>query len=366
MVSIPVRNIWWLMLYASDLGKEANLSKLASEDLPEEIPDLVAEILAKAVEQRQRRQLSTGFLRKEAVVSRVRGRIDHLTTSRQQLLARGQVACRFEELSIDTSRNRYARAALDKVSRLVRKPELAQRCRRLAHGLLLRGVVGEPPTRQQISNERFGRHDQADQPMLAAARLAMDLALPAEEAGANALIDPQRCEHWLRRLYEKAIGGFYRLHLGEAQWLVHTGMTLRWPIEEATSGAEQVFPSMRTDIVIDRRDRPQRLVIDTKFTGVLGRGWYRDQTLKSGYIYQLYAYLRSQVDNGNPWSANASGLLLHPAINGGFDESVVIQGHMMQFATVNLATSHAEIKERLLSLVDPNSVIDRRDKNLNP
>ena len=98
-------------------------------------------------------------------------------------------------------------------------------------------------------------------------------------------------------------------------------------------------------------DVPQRLVIDTKFTGVLGRGWYRDQSLKSGYIYQLYAYLRSQVDRSDPWADSASGLLLHPAINGGFDESVVIQGHKMQFATVNLASSHEEIKERLLSLV---------------
>ena len=243
------------------------------------------------------------------------------------------------------------RAALDKISRLVRRSELANRCSGLAHGLRLQGVMGEPPTRQQISNERFGRHDQADQAMLAAARLAMDLALPTEEAGPNALIDPRRCDHWLRRLFEKAIGGFYRLHLDEAQWLVHTGMTLRWPIEEATSGAEQVFPSMRTDIVIDQRNLPQRLVIDTKFTGVLGRGWYRDQSLKSGYIYQLYAYLRSQVDRSDPWADSASGLLLHPAINGGFDESVVIQGHKMQFATVNLASSHEEIKERLLSLV---------------
>ena len=351
MVNIPVRNIWWLMLYASDLGKDAQPSNLASEDLPEEIPDLVAQILVKAVEQRQRHQLSTGFLRKEAVVSRVRGRIDHLKTSRRQLLARGQVACSFEELSIDTPRNRYVRAALDKVSRLVRSSELVTRCSGLAHGMRLQGVVGELPTRQQISNERFGRHDHADQAMLAAARLAMDLALPTEEAGPNALIDPQRCEHWLRRLFEKAIGGFYRLHLDEAQWLVHTGMTLRWPIEEATSGAEQVFPSMRTDIVIDQRNHPQRLVIDTKFTGVLGRGWYRDQSLKSGYIYQLYAYLRSQVDRGDPWADSASGLLLHPAINGSFDESVVIQGHKMQFATVNLAGSHEKIKERLLSLV---------------
>ena len=350
-MSIPVRNIWWLMLYASDLGKDAQPSNLASEDLPEEIPDLVAEILVKAVEQRQRRQLSTGFLRIEAVVSRVRGRIDHLKTSRRQLLARGQVACRFEELSIDTPRNRYVRAALDKVSRLVHRRELATRCSGLAHGLRVQGVAGGPPTRQQISNERFGRHDQADQAMLAAARLAMDLALPTEEAGPNELIDPRRCEHWLRRLFEKAIGGFYRLHLDEAQWLVHTGMTLRWPIEEATSGAEQVFPSMRTDIVIDQRNLPQRLVIDTKFTGVLGRGWYRDQSLKSGYIYQLYAYLRSQVERGDPWADSASGLLLHPAIHGSFNESVVIHGHTMQFATVNLAGSHEEIKERLLSLV---------------
>jgi len=351
MVSIPVRNIWWLMLYASDLGPSANPAKLNSEDLPEDIPDLVAEILARAVEQRQRRQLTTTFRSREAVLSRVRGRIDHLTTSRRQLLAKGQVACRFEELSIDSPRNRYVRSALDSVARLVRKPGLAHRCRGLAHGLRSQGVVGVAPSRSQISLERFGRHDQADQPMVTAARLAMDLALPSEEAGPNALLDPERCVHWLRRLYEKAIGGFYRLHLDEAHWLVHTGKSLNWPIEEATAGISQVFPSMRTDIVIDRRHQPQRLVIDTKFTGILGRGWYREQSLKTGYVYQLYAYLRSQEHPEAPWANQAAGMLLHPAINGDFDESVVIQGHQMRFATVDLTASHTMIKERLLSLI---------------
>jgi 5-methylcytosine-specific restriction enzyme subunit McrC len=351
MVSIPVRNIWWLMLYASDLGPSANPAKLNSEDLPEDIPDLVAEILARAVEQRQRRQLTTTFQSREAVLSRVRGRIDHLTTSRRQLLAKGQVACRFEELSIDSPRNRYVRSALDSVARLVRKPGLAHRCRGLAHGLRSQGVVGAAPSRSQISLERFGRHDQADQPMVTAARLAMDLALPSEEAGPNALLDPERCVHWLRRLYEKAVGGFYRLHLDEAHWLVHTGKSLSWPIEEATAGISQVFPSMRTDIVIDRRHQPQRLVIDTKFTGILGRGWYREQSLKTGYVYQLYAYLRSQEHPEDPWANHAAGMLLHPAINGDFDESVVIQGHQMRFATVDLTASHTMIKERLLSLI---------------
>ena len=37
------------------------------EDSPDELPDLVAEILAHAVEQRQRRQLSRGYIAREAV-----------------------------------------------------------------------------------------------------------------------------------------------------------------------------------------------------------------------------------------------------------------------------------------------------------
>jgi 5-methylcytosine-specific restriction enzyme subunit McrC len=352
-LSIPIRNIWWLMLYASDLGKSTDPAKLAAENLPEEIPDLVAEILARAVEQRQRRQLSTAFRPREAVLTRVRGRIDHLTTSRRQLLAKGQVACRFEELTIDSPRNRFVRGALETVARLVSQPALAHRCRGLAHGLRLQGVVGEAPSRQQITQERFSRHDAIDQPMLAAARLAMDLALPTEDAGPHALLDPQRCVHWLRRLYEKAIGGFYRLHLDEAEWLVSTGRPLSWPLSEASSGIAQVFPSMRTDIVIDRRDRPQRLVIDTKFTGVFTRGWYREQSLRSGYVYQLYAYLRSQEgrdDQAAPWADSAAGLLLHPAIDADVDESVSIQGHRLRFATVDLTASHADLRARLLQL----------------
>lgn len=350
-MSIPIRNIWWLMLYASDLGKSIDPAQLAAEDLPEEIPDLVAEILARSVEQRQRRQLSTAFRQREAVLRRVRGRIDHLTTSRRQLLAKGQVACRFEELTVDSPRNRYVRTALETVARLVSQPALAHRCRGLANGLRLQGVVGEPPSRQQITNERFGRHDAIDQPMLAAARLAMDLAFPTEEAGPLALLDPQRCVHWLRRLYEKAIGGFYRLHLNETEWVVSTGKPQSWPLQEASSGIAQVFPSMRTDIVIDRRDRPQRLVIDTKFTNIFGRGWYREQSFKTGYIYQLYAYLRSQEKHDDPRANSADGLLLHPAIDGCVDESVWIQGHRMRFATVDLAASHPTICRQLMALL---------------
>ena len=69
----------------------------------------------------------------------------------------------------------------------------------------------------------MGRNDQADQRMLALSRLAFDLALPSEEAGSNHLMRPEREEHWVRRLFEKAVGGLYAWSSSPRGWRVRTG-----------------------------------------------------------------------------------------------------------------------------------------------
>ncbi len=132
---IPVRNLWLLMLYASDLFRIRGIGNVGLEDNSDDLPDLVAEILAHAVEVRQRRRLSLGYRSQEAVLNRVRGRIDVLNTDRHQLLDRGLVACRFDELTIDTPRNRFVRAALETISRIVQRNDLSHRCRSLASGM---------------------------------------------------------------------------------------------------------------------------------------------------------------------------------------------------------------------------------------
>ena len=81
VAGIPVRNLWLLMLYASDLFRQHQRGKIAVEQNPDDIPDLVAEILAKIVERRVRRNLAFGYRCEKAVLSRVRGHIDLLTTN---------------------------------------------------------------------------------------------------------------------------------------------------------------------------------------------------------------------------------------------------------------------------------------------
>lgn len=347
---IPVRNIWLLMLYASDLFRKAGPTRVDVERNPDEIADLIAELLVQAVEERQRRQLSLGHRTRSADLSRVRGRIDVLRTERRQSLARGAVACRFVELSVDTPRNRYVRGALEAVARLVTRPELRHRCRRLAADMQALGVAGVMPSRAELSADRIGRHDATDSEMLAAAMLAMDLVLPTERVGLRALPMPDREEQWARRLFERAVGGFYRTVLRPERWRVRTGGSLDWPLDWSSEGARDILPGMQTDIVLDDTLIGRRIVIDTKFTGIVTAGWRREATLRSGYLYQIYAYIRSQAGRGDSLADKAEGLLLHPAIGEMIDEVISVHGHIIRFATVDLAAESGVIRQQLLNL----------------
>lgn len=349
---IPVRNLWLLMLYASELFRDIDSAKVSVEDNPDDIPDLVAEILSRQVERRLKRNLSFGYQSREAVLGRVRGRINLLYTERHQLFDRGKVACCFDELTVDTARNRFVRAALEEISKIVHRNALAHRCRSLAASLRRMGVTGERPGRSEVSVDRFGRHDADDRQMVSAAHLAFNLALPTEAAGAKHLSLPDREITWIRKLYEKGIAGFYDVVLSRQGWRVDAGKTIGWLIDSKSPGIDKILPSMRTDIVLDSASAGRRIVIDTKFNSVVTRGWYREETLRSGYIYQIYAYLRSQEGNGDPLAANASGLLLHPSVGCMVNESVVIQGHEIRFATVDLGADTKEIRSQLLQVLE--------------
>jgi len=348
---IPVRNLWLLMLYASNLFRELGKGNVSIEDSPEYIPDLVAEILSHIVERRLKRNLSFGYQYRDAIINRVRGKIDLLTTERRQLLSRGKVACRFEDFTVNTPRNRFVRAALYALARISTRSDLSRKCRGLADNLKQLGVSGEKPTRNEINTDRYGRHDSDDKLMVSAAQLAFDLALPTEDAGNVHMLLPDRDEIWIRRLFEKAIGGFYDVVLSHKGWKVFMGKSQNWIIDSKTDRIDEFLPSMRTDIVLEHQSDNKRIIIDTKFTSIVTEGRFRNESFRSGYMYQIYAYLRSQEGNGDPMSDEASGVLLHPSIGKSFDETVLIQGHAIRFATVDLSEQANVIRNQLIKMI---------------
>ncbi|TGQ04500.1 5-methylcytosine-specific restriction endonuclease system specificity protein McrC [Mesorhizobium sp. M2E.F.Ca.ET.219.01.1.1] len=347
---IPVRNIWLLFLYAHNLAQLHGQHAAAVEDSPD-FPSLIGRILCYAVDRRLRRNLSRGYLQKRAVLARVRGRIDILDTFAGDLLSKGMVACRFEEFTFDTPRNRLVRAALDSLANRLDDWTLAHECRRLAGDLGRQGVGGIKPSRAELSADRIGRHDADDLLMVTLARLVFDLVLPTEDSGGHTLTRVEKDIVLVRHLFEKAIGNFYAAELPHLGWKVHQGKFLKWQIESETRGIAAIMPGMISDIILEHAGQGKRLIIDTKFTSVFGRSQHRAAVLKSGYIYQLYAYLRSQERADNALSLTASGMFIHPSIDTDVNESVRIQGHELRFVTVDLAQSTSGVIQRLRDIV---------------
>ena len=359
---IPVRNIWLLMLYAARFYRELpSRQRYGVEENPDDLPDLVAEILTRTVKRRIRRNLTLEFQHSRAELTRVRGRIDTLRTERRSLLQKGRVACSFDELTTNTPRNRLVKAALNKLHGSVSGEELGRQCRSLVAALDRAGVGDETSAgirSRNLRNPLAARRTNAeDRQMLAAADLAFTLSLPTEDPGLTHLPAPGRDEVWARRLFESAVGGFYSTVLGPRGWSVKPGQRIDWPIETKTSRIDKFMPTMKTDIILesppaDEHGHRHRIVIDTKFTNILKRGHYRQLTLDSGHIFQMYAYLRSQESDNDPRSLDSSGLLLHPSVGEDVDESAVIQGHRIRFATVDLAADSTAIRTRLIALAD--------------
>lgn len=352
MGKIPVRNLWLLLLYASDLYRQLDAaSKKNLENNPDEIADLVAEILCHQVEKRLMRNLSFGYQLKSEDINRVRGRINLLRTESHQLLNRGKVACHFEELTVNTPRNRYVHGALERIAGFVGRKQVSLRCKSLALSFERLGVERGIPVGYKPHNEHLGRNDANDLRMITAAELAFSLALPLDLPGGNMLPIIDKNNKWLRKLFEKSVAGFYDVVLDKREWRVQAGLFLYWQISAKSSRITETLPNMKTDIVLVNKLTGKRIIMDTKFNSILTKGWYRDKTIRNGYLYQIYAYLRSQEKADDPASQNSIGILLHPSVEGDFRETVTIQGHEIHFYTVDLTLEAKDIKKQLLNVI---------------
>lgn len=349
---IPIRNVWLLQLFASSLYRSEGSGLVAAEENPEDLPQLVARILADEVTHRLHMGLTVGFRDTTCSVTRVRGRINLLNTERHQLFLRGQVNCTFDEIVTDVPANRLVRAALERACRL--DPD-EPRYRSLALQLAAAGVRGPCPPLASIPTMQRQRLLARDRLMIAAAELLLTLAIPTTGAGQKMLPLPSLEDSYMRRLFELATFGFFQHRLSPTGWTVAHGQKLRWQISAASPGMVALLPGMQTDIALQAPPvggaPTRRIVIDTKFTSITKPGQYGKATFASGYVYQIYAYLMSQdtLEPGN----KTEGLMLHPSVGEQIDEEVVIQGHRIRFATVDLAAPSFDFAKGFLSAITP-------------
>lgn len=346
---IPVRNAWYLLLYAWDMAAWLPDWCAATEEAPH-LLGLLSRLLGRSVEQLLRRQLRRSFMQSTAMVRGVRGRINFDVSLKKLAFHRGRACCTFPELLTDTLPNRIIRSTL---LRLIGEPslmalgtqpgeDLRQRLRMLSRRM--EGVSVIPVRSLDFARLQLGRNDRDYAVPLAICRLIHDLRIPEETAGDKMLGALLRDEMKFHKLFERFVRNFYKLHLSQCHV---QSEKLEWFDELCNP----YVPAMYTDASIVEKASPfRRLVLDTKYSvSTLAQNQYGSSKFKSENLYQLYTYLRTQ-EHLSESHRSASGILLYPT--NGFDllESMSVQGHKITVATVDLAAPWPRIEQRLLSI----------------
>lgn len=347
---IPVRNAWYLLLYAWDLVALGEPWRAAAEEAPSLLA-LLAHVLADAGEKLLRRRLAHRHQTRVESVRGLRGRIDFSRTLAGLQLQAGRTTCKFSALDIDTPQNRILRATLQRLAHDPRLSpgmrndvsELRGRLRALVRDM--EGVRLVPVSALDFARLQLGRSDEAYVLPLSICRLIHDLRLPTEAIGDHAVSALLREKMNFRNLFERFVRNFWRIH---ARGYQVEAETLQWHDELGSS----YVPTMRTDMSIVERAPPhRRLVVDTKFARqVLVKSPHGPLRFRTGNLYQLYTYLRTQ-EHLSEAHRSARGMLLYPTTERELDEEMRVQGHTIRVATVDLAAPWRAVEARLHELL---------------
>jgi 5-methylcytosine-specific restriction enzyme subunit McrC len=275
----------------------------------------------------------------------VRGRIDFAASLKVHLFPLGRAACIFEELTHDVPHNQILKRT---VADLLRTDELDAG---LADALRACVARMTDVSDVRLDASAFGRvqlhsNNGVYRFLLQVCRLIHDARVPDERTGRWRFRDFTRDDGQMASLYERFLLNFYRR---EQSVFRARSETLEW---EAAGEPQHLayLPTMRTDVSLESAAR--KIVIDAKYYREPMQSRFGKDSVRSGHLYQLFAYLKNLERRGGA-NANAEGVLLYPLVDAPLDLRFTVQGHAVRVATIDLAQEWRQIHGRLLELIGP-------------
>lgn len=294
---ILIKNIYYMLTYAFQVLKQSNYDEIASEEF-ENIQDLFAAILAKAIAQQLKQGLYREYISKCGNLSVMRGKLDIHGTIDNKLQRKQKLSCEYDELSENNVFNQILKTAA--IILLRQSTVSAERRIALKKIMLFFGDVDMiDPSCIKWNMLRYQRNNQSYKMLLNICYFVLDGLLLSMEKGKFKMATFLDEQH-MSRLYEKFVLEYYRYH---HSYLRPAVSQVAWNLDD---GVIDFLPIMKTDITLRYRDKI--LIIDTKYYAHTMQVQYDSRTLHSNNLYQIFTYVKNQ-DVGN--TGNVAGMLLY-------------------------------------------------------
>lgn len=350
LMSIPIRNLYYLFCYAWERFPEGEQVDAGVDECPD-VLNLFGRLLVNGLNRLLRRGLDRGYRPFVEETRAPRGRMVLDEIIKTQSLRRGAVICAYDELTVDVLHNQLLKGTALQLA------GAAGVERKLAHELRLaakrmEGVSAIRPTAPMFSRVQLSRNTGQYAPLLRLCEILVRKRMPDQEGSETRFASIVGDEVLMSTVFEEFLRNFYRIE--QTRFRSVAAETLKWDGYAVTEVSRPHLPNMITDITLRSSERV--VVVDAKFhKDVLTSGYGADKA-KSANLYQMLAYLQHTAQTT---TAPVDGILLYPVTSQHLHLHYYLLGHHVQIATIDLTMPWPAIHARLIELLrDPASMLD--------
>lgn len=316
----------------------------AVEAQPYKMPlNLFVKILLESLKHLLKRGLMQRYEPQKDNLQMLRGKIIWRETLAQRGLARGQLHCLFDELSINILPNQLLKSIL---TYLLKTQNIDNELLKDLKNIYIKFHFVEDikilPIHWQIVEKE--RKDIFYDFLLKICQLIHKQLLMNEENGKFIFKDFENEQ--LYQIFENFVRKFYTI---EQKKFTVSSPKIVWKLEKerSTEGGDNLLPMMQTDMCLTNKE--QKIIIDTKFYVNTLQENFGKKSIHSGHLYQIFSYLMQQE---NP---NCEGILLYPTVQQNISQSYRFEergrSHRIRIETVDLTADYQHIKTRLLAII---------------
>jgi 5-methylcytosine-specific restriction enzyme subunit McrC len=343
-VSVPVKNVYYMLLYAWHLIGDRAATDVTDEGY-RELHDLFAHVLCETVSGLLSRGLDRGYVCRDEPMRGVRGKVVLDETLKRNHLVRAEAHCQFDELEYDVLQNRIIKATLGELLDLKLDQKNLGKVRHL-YGRM--GAVGNQRiTLRDFRLVQLHRNNSLYETALRICELIIDHLMIDPATGHARFREYRERPQQMGTLFQAFVRAFFEREREKIGFRVVPGAHIQWHGRRGTATDLQRLPRMETDIVLERADR--RIILDTKFytEALVGRG----QTKKviAEHLYQVFAYVQNR-DATMPGVPH-EGMLLYPVVNTPIDLDYELMSRRFAIRSVDLDRPWPEIHQHLLTIL---------------
>lgn len=345
---IPIKNLFYMLCYAWDVLSIKDDMLVGSDDYTDAY-NLLARVFSHGIGKVIRSGFHRSYIPMEEELSTLRGKINVQESINRLSMQRKQLVCSYDEYSTDDVFNQILNYT---IAALIKNPNVDLSIKRQLkkQKMFFTGIGETAPTAASRKSLVFNRNNVTYKMLIRVAIMLYDNTTINEDDGRETFKDFFR-EEQMQKVYESFLLNFYALHLDKKKYRVHAPK-FTWlkssdvDVWDDVEEADSLMPELRTDIVIENKEKQIQFIIDAKY--------YKEALVKSHHgtakkfrrehISQIMTYMINSTFVGTK-----RGALLYPTVCDIIDEKQNIATGMIFFKSINLDADWRDIEAQLLS-----------------